>query len=92
MHGRIKAWEILFISTLAFLFFIYYKESENYDMVFFILAGLFEVGWAFELKYSQGFTKLVPSIFTIVGMIATQTLYYYSRFWYTTATGNNFPY
>lgn len=36
-----------------------------------ILAGFFEVAWAFGLKYSQGFTKLVPSIFTIVGMIAS---------------------
>lgn len=36
-----------------------------------ILAGLFEVGWAFGLKYSQGFTKLVPSIFTISSMIAS---------------------
>ena len=38
---------------------------------FLIVAGLFEVGWALGLKYSQGFTKLVPSIFTIVGMIAS---------------------
>jgi quaternary ammonium compound-resistance protein SugE len=38
---------------------------------FLILAGLFEVGWAFGLKFSQGFTKLAPSIFTIAGMIAS---------------------
>lgn len=36
-----------------------------------IIAGLFEVGWAVGLKYSQGFTKIIPSIFTIVGMIAS---------------------
>jgi len=36
-----------------------------------IIAGLFEVWWAIGLKYSQGFTKLVPSIFTIFGMIAS---------------------
>ncbi len=36
-----------------------------------IVAGLFEMGWAVGLKYSQGFTKLIPSIFTIVGMIAS---------------------
>lgn len=34
-----------------------------------IVAGLVEMGWAVELKYSQGFTKLVPSIFTIMGII-----------------------
>lgn len=39
--------------------------------LFLILAGLFEVGWAFGLKYSQGFTKLLPSIFTIMGMVAS---------------------
>lgn len=27
--------------------------------------------WAVGLKYSQGFTKLMPSVFTIVGMIAS---------------------
>jgi quaternary ammonium compound-resistance protein SugE len=36
-----------------------------------IIAGLFEMGWAIGLKYSEGFTKLIPSIFTIVGMIAS---------------------
>lgn len=29
------------------------------------------MGWAVGLKYSQGFTKLVPSIFTVMGMIAS---------------------
>ena len=36
-----------------------------------IIAGLLEMGWAIGLKYSEGFTKLVPSIFTIMGMIAS---------------------
>ncbi|APM39732.1 quaternary ammonium compound efflux SMR transporter SugE [Clostridium kluyveri] len=36
-----------------------------------IVAGIFEVCWAVGLKYSQGFTKLVPSILTILGMIAS---------------------
>lgn len=36
-----------------------------------IVAGLFEMGWAIGLKYSQGFTKLIPSIFTVGGMIAS---------------------
>jgi len=35
------------------------------------IAGLFEVGWAIGLKYSQGFTKLIPSVFTLVGMLAS---------------------
>ena len=33
------------------------------------VAGVFEVVWAFSMKQSHGFTKLIPSIVTIVGMI-----------------------
>ncbi|MEY8001750.1 multidrug efflux SMR transporter [Clostridium sp. Mt-5] len=36
-----------------------------------IVAGLFEMGWAIGLKYSQGFMKPIPSMFTIMGMIAS---------------------
>ncbi|MBW3637552.1 MAG: quaternary ammonium compound efflux SMR transporter SugE [Armatimonadetes bacterium] len=38
------------------------------------LAGLLEVGWALGLKASEGFTRLGPSIATIVGMIASFSL------------------
>lgn len=34
-----------------------------------VLAGLFEVGWAIGLKYTEGFTKLWPSVGTITAMI-----------------------
>lgn len=30
------------------------------------IAGLMETGWALGLKYSEGFTKLAPSVVTIV--------------------------
>ncbi len=30
-----------------------------------IVAGLFEVAWSIGLKYTEGFTKLLPSLFTI---------------------------
>lgn len=32
-------------------------------------AGLFEVAWAIGLKYSHGFTRLIPSVITAVSMI-----------------------
>ena len=35
------------------------------------IAGLLEVCWAVGLKYSHGFTKFVPSIITILGMIGS---------------------
>jgi len=34
-----------------------------------VLAGLFEVVWAIGLKYTHGFTRLVPSVITLVGML-----------------------
>ena len=34
-----------------------------------IVAGLFEIGWAIGLKYTEGFTRLWPSIGTVVAMI-----------------------
>lgn len=33
-----------------------------------VLAGLFEVGWAIGLKYSHGFTRLWPSVATVLAM------------------------
>ncbi len=34
-----------------------------------IIAGLFEIGWAIGLKYTQGFTRFWPTVGTIVSMI-----------------------
>lgn len=33
-----------------------------------ILAGLFECGWAIGLKYTEGFTRLTPSLLTVAAM------------------------
>jgi len=33
------------------------------------VAGLFEIAWAIGLKYSEGMTRLVPALFTLVGMV-----------------------
>ncbi|ODT56597.1 MAG: molecular chaperone [Methylobacterium sp. SCN 67-24] len=34
-------------------------------------AGLFEIGWAIGLKYTDGFTRPMPTILTIVSMIVS---------------------
>lgn len=34
-----------------------------------VIAGLFEVGWAIGLKYTEGFSRLWPSVGTILAMI-----------------------
>ncbi|MEI6085086.1 MAG: quaternary ammonium compound efflux SMR transporter SugE [Verrucomicrobiota bacterium] len=39
--------------------------------IFLIIAGLLEIGWAIGLKYTQGFTKLWPSVATAAGMITS---------------------
>ena len=39
-----------------------------------VIAGLLEVCWAIGLKYTQGFTKLFPSIFTAVTLAASMYL------------------
>ena len=35
------------------------------------IAGVFEIVWAIGLKYTQGFTRPLPSIITIAGMIVS---------------------
>lgn len=39
-----------------------------------IIAGLFEIGWAIGLKYTEGFSRLWPSALTIAAMIASFAL------------------
>lgn len=33
-----------------------------------VIAGLFEIGWAIGLKYTEGFTRLTPTLGTIAAM------------------------
>ena len=40
--------------------------STGFAWIILSIAGLLEVCWAIGLKYTEGFTKLGPSIFTIV--------------------------
>jgi quaternary ammonium compound-resistance protein SugE len=39
-----------------------------------IVAGILEAGWAIGLKYTDGFTKLVPSVLTIIGIVVSLVL------------------
>ena len=36
-----------------------------------VLAGLFEVGWAIGLKYTEGFTRLWPTVWTVLAMVVS---------------------
>ncbi len=42
--------------------------------VLLVIAGLLEVCWAIGLKYTEGFTRLVPSVLTLAAIIASMVL------------------
>ena len=39
--------------------------------IYLLVAGLFEISWAIGLKFSHGFTQIIPSVLTVAGMIAS---------------------
>ena len=39
--------------------------------IYLLIAGFFEIFWAIGLKLSNGFSNLIFSIFTVIGMIAS---------------------
>jgi quaternary ammonium compound-resistance protein SugE len=41
----------------------------NWILLF--IAGLFEVGWAIGLKYTEGFTRLWPTVGTVAAMVVS---------------------
>lgn len=44
------------------------------DWLILVLAGLFEVVWAVGLKYTEGFTRLYPSLLTVLAMLISFSL------------------
>ncbi len=42
------------------------------------VAGLFEIGWAIGLKYTDGFTRLWPTVGTVAAMIVSLAFLEYS--------------
>jgi len=42
--------------------------------IYLTFAGLLEIVWAFSMKQSHGFTRFVPSVITLVAMIASFAL------------------
>ncbi|TCR60674.1 quaternary ammonium compound efflux SMR transporter SugE [Bosea sp. BK604] len=39
--------------------------------LYLFVAGLFETGWAIGLKYTDGFTRLVPTLLTLASMVVS---------------------
>nr|MBA3405520.1 hypothetical protein [Gemmatimonadaceae bacterium] len=42
--------------------------------IYLVIAGLLETGWAIGLKYTDGFTRLVPSLLTAGAIAASMFL------------------
>ncbi|GAA2337921.1 quaternary ammonium compound efflux SMR transporter SugE [Streptomyces kunmingensis] len=43
-----------------------------------VIAGLLEVAWSIGMKYTEGFTRLWPSVFTGAGIVASMVLLSYA--------------
>lgn len=41
------------------------------DWMYLFLAGLLEIGWAVGMKYTNGFSRLLPSLWTLFSMVAS---------------------
>ena len=39
--------------------------------IYLFFAGVFEIGWAIGLKYTNGFTRLVPTVLTVASMVVS---------------------
>lgn len=48
--------------------------SSSYAWFLVLLAGLFEIAWTLGMKYSQGFTRLYPTLFTIFSLALSMFL------------------
>lgn len=42
--------------------------------IYLFLAGVLEIGWAVGLKYTEGFTRPLPTILTVLSMVASIAL------------------
>lgn len=48
--------------------------STTWSWIILVVAGLLEVCWAIGLKYTEGFTKFIPSIFTLITLALSMFL------------------
>lgn len=47
-----------------------YCTNGNFQWLYLVIAGCLEVAWVVGLKYSDGFSRFWPSVFTAVSMVA----------------------
>jgi quaternary ammonium compound-resistance protein SugE len=51
-----------------------FRKEVAMAWVILFVAGLFEIGWAVGLKYTEGFTRPIPTALTAVSLIASMAL------------------
>jgi quaternary ammonium compound-resistance protein SugE len=49
-------------------------QGANVAWILLCIAGLLEIGWAIGLKYTEGFTRPIPSIATALAIVASMAL------------------
>jgi quaternary ammonium compound-resistance protein SugE len=47
------------------------EKGKHMAWVVVVIAGLFEVGWAIGMKYTKGFSRLWPTVGTVLAMVAS---------------------
>lgn len=60
--------------------------KNNLAWLILFVAGLFEIAWAIGMKYSDGFSRFIPSLFTIVSILISMGLLAYSLKWIPVGT------
>lgn len=50
------------------------EEGHGMAWIYLVVAGLLETGWAIGLKYTDGFTRLVPSVLTACAIAGSMFL------------------
>jgi quaternary ammonium compound-resistance protein SugE len=48
--------------------------SQTVSWLVLIVAGVFEVGWAIGLKYTEGFTRFWPTLWTAIALVVSMAL------------------
>ena len=51
--------------------FLFYREEDKVEWLYLGIAGSMEVLWSTFLKFSEGFTKPMPTVITLAGLAAS---------------------
>ncbi len=50
---------------------LFFRGDRDMNWIYLVIAGVLEIAWAIGLKYTEGWTRLVPSLVTAALMIAS---------------------